>query len=205
MLTCGFVTAIQYMSAGPALVLPFACRGGAGSVRVHYGVSADPVGVGFDLVAVGFDEELFRGFPAMRAEVSFDQDGYRAIFGWLQIISRTTAATGDVDVGVDLPPLLAGADWPLAGFGYLPTMFDAPANPDHPDGDWVAETFLVAVPDVGRTRQLAALTGFRWGYRLAAARPALLPASPVGPERWKAHQPMLAGAYQSWSFLDSRW
>ncbi len=59
-----------------------------------------------------------------------------AIFSWLQIISRTTAATGDVDVGVDQPPLQA---------------------------------------------------------------------SPVGPERWKAHRPMLAGAYQSWLFLDSRW
>ena len=106
---------------------------------------------------------------------------------------------------MDLPPILADAGSPLAAFGYLPVMFDAPANPDHPDGEWIAETFLVIVPDIGRTRRLVALTGFRWGYRLASGRPTPLPVSPIGPERWQANRPMLKEAYQDWSFLDSTW
>jgi hypothetical protein len=106
---------------------------------------------------------------------------------------------------MDLPPRLAEAGCPLATFGYLPTMFDAPANPDHPDGEWLAETFLVMVPDIARSRRLVALTGFRWGYRLLSGRPTPLPASPIGPERWQANRPMLAEAYQDWSFLDSTW
>ncbi len=186
-------------------MLPFTCRGDPGTVQVHYGVTSDPAAAGFDLVAAGFDEVRFAGFPAIRAEVSLDGEAYRAVVGWLQVISRAVAASGDLSVQVDLPPLLAAADSPLAGFGYLPTFFDAPANPDHPDGDWIAETFLVAVPDIARTRRLAAVTGFRWGYRLAAARPTPLPVEPIKPERWDAHRLMLASAYPSWAFLASRW
>jgi hypothetical protein len=55
--------------------------------------------------------------------------GFRAVVGWLLVISRSVAASGEPVVEVDLPPVLATADSPLAGFGYLPTFFDAPANP----------------------------------------------------------------------------
>jgi hypothetical protein len=199
------VAAIRYQSPDPALVLPFTCRGDAGTVDVHYGVTSDPAALGFDLAAVGFDNARFAGFPAVRAEVSLGGEGYRAVVGWLQVISRSVAASGELVVEVDLPPVLATADSPLAGFGYLPTFFDAPANPDHPDGEWVAETFLVALPDIARTRRVAAVTGFRWGYRLAAAIPAPLPVAPVGPQRWEAHRPMLASAYPSWTFLAGTW
>jgi hypothetical protein len=107
---------------------------------VHYGTTADPVAVGFDIVALGFDETRFRGFPVIRAEIHFDPTGYKAVFGWLPIITIQTAATGETTSEVDLPPILAEAGSPLAAFGYLPTLFDAPANPDHPDGEWSAET-----------------------------------------------------------------
>jgi hypothetical protein len=36
-------------------VLPFACRGDAGTVEVHYGVTSDPAALGFDLAAADFD------------------------------------------------------------------------------------------------------------------------------------------------------
>jgi hypothetical protein len=199
------VAAIRYQSPDPALVLPFACRGDAGTVDVHYGVTSDPAALGFGLVAPGFDNTRFAGFPAICADVSLDGEGYWSVVGWLQVISRSVAASGELVVEVDLPPVLATADSPLTCFGYLPTFFDAPANPDHPDGEWVAETFLAAVPDIARTRRLAAVTGFRWGYRLAAGRPAPLPVAPIRPERWDAHRPMLARAYPSWTFLASTW
>ena len=117
----------------------------------------------------------------------------------------SVAASGELVVEVDLPPVLAAAGSPLAGFGYLPTFFDAPANPDHPDGEWVAETFLVALADIARTRCLAAITGFRWGYRLTAGSPVPLPVAPIAAQRWEAHRPMLANAYPNWTFLASSW
>lgn len=184
------------------LMLPFACRDGEGRVDVHYGVTADPVAVGFDLAAVGFDEARFAGFPVIRAEVSFSAEGYRAVFGWLQVVTRT-ATSGEQRTDMDMPPVLDGADTPLAEFGYLPTLFDAPANPDHPDGDWVAESFLVAVPDIARTRRLAALVGFTWGYRLRGGQPTPLPVSALRPDRWQDRRRFLTEAYPAWQFLDS--
>ncbi len=74
--------------------------------------------------------------------------------GWVQVITRSF----DNDVSVDALPFLADAG-PLYAYGYLPTFFDAPANPDHPDGEWRADTFLVIAPDVMRTR--VARTGRR--------------------------------------------
>lgn len=196
---------ILFQRPDPTLVLPFAFQGGLGELQIQYSVTTDPLAVDLDLVAVGFDEERFRGFPVIRAGVSFSHEGHRAIFGWLQIITRSTTATGDLEVTVDVPPVLAETGSPLADYGYLPTMFDAPTNPDHPDGEWLAETFLVAVPDIGRSRQLVALSGFRWGYQLTAGRPTSLPVEPLGSERWDHHCPMLAAGYQSWSFLASSW
>jgi hypothetical protein len=69
----------------------------------------------------------------------------------------------------------------------------------------VAESFLVAVPDIARSRRLDALTGFRWGYRLTAGNPEPLPVAAIGPDRWNAHLPMLADLYPSWTFLDGTW
>jgi hypothetical protein len=199
------VDGIRFQSSEPTVKLPFAARGGRGMVEVRYGVTDDAVAIGFDLAAVGFEPETFRGFPAVTAEVSFSQPGYRAMFGWIQLVTRTAAGTGEANISVDVAPFLASEDSPLAFFGHLPTLFDAPANPGHPDGDWVAESFLVAAPDIARTRQLTALTGFRWGYRLTAGCPHPLPAVPVGPDRWRAHLTTLAAGYQSWSFLDGTW
>jgi hypothetical protein len=47
------------------------------------------------------------GFPVIRAEVSLDGAGYRAVVGWLQVISRSVAASGELVAEVDLPPVLA--------------------------------------------------------------------------------------------------
>jgi len=56
-------------------------------------------------------------------------------------VTDDAVAVGEASVSVDVAPFLASEDSPLAFFGHLPTLFDAAANPDHPDGDWVAESF----------------------------------------------------------------
>jgi hypothetical protein len=185
------------------LVLPFIVRGGNGVVLVKYGVTLDAGAVGFDLVAVGFDSARFQGFPVVQADVRFSQEGYRAMFGWIQLVTTTSVESPvQESVSVDLAPFLIDEGSPMAFFGHLPTLFDAPANPDHPDGEWLSESFLVAAPDVARTRRLAAIAGFCWGYRLRAGRPEPLPLSAVGPDRWLIHHELLASQYPSWSFLE---
>jgi hypothetical protein len=199
------VKSTLFPALDPVLVLPFATQGGIGEIQVYYSVVADPIAVGLNIVVADFDQQRFRVFPVIRASVGFSHEGYRAIFGWLQIITRSTTATGDVDTAVDVPPVLADTGCPLADYGYLPTMFDAPANPHHPDGEWRADTFLAAIPDIGHSRQLAALNGFRWGYQLTAGKPTSLPVEPLSSDRWNHYCPMLAASYPSWSFLASTW
>lgn len=193
--------AVDYLGPKPALSLQFQRDDRAGSVRVHYGVTADPEALGLPAAALGYDRERFVGFPVVRASIDFEVDTYFACFGWIQLVTTTSEVTGESATAIDLPPFARGLDNPMAEFGHLPTLFDAPANPDHANGDWVAESFLVAFPDIARTRRLTALTGFRWGYRLNEGRPTPLPIEPVGPERWEAHRTTLTAQHPSWEFL----
>jgi hypothetical protein len=184
--------------------LPFESHGRSGQAQVSYGVVDDPDGFGFGLLNVGLEPHQPIGFPVLQADIDFDGKGYAALFGWLQVIHNTAGGAGAADE-VDLPPFLLGGEMPMMYFGYLPTMFDAPANPQHPDGEWSAFTFLTAIPDLVRSRSLHALTGFRWGYRLAHGRPTPLPVRPVGPDDWQVRRPLLTRTFPTWTFLNSDW
>lgn len=188
------------MPGKPSLLVPFHLRGHAGRVVVRYEVNDDPIALGHDLCAVGFDAETFLGFPVIEARVEYEGRGYRAVFGWVQFITHLWVGRDEREVSVDLWPFLADIDNPMVVYGYLPTLFDAPANPDHPDGDWVAESFLVAGPDIARTRRLGAALGLRWGYRLADGRPTPLPVETASADDWNAHLPLLRAQFPSWTF-----
>jgi hypothetical protein len=176
------------------MIVPFQAHGYAGSVEVAYETEGYPDVIGFDLVAIGYDDpERFRGFPVMKASVSYEGTGYRGNFGWLQVIGCES---------VDVPPNLADTDCPYAAFGYLPSLYDAPANPDHPDGKWLAETFLVTAPDIARSKRLMAVAGFRWGYELTDGRPTSLRPAAIGADRWNAVRKVLGAQYPGWAFLD---
>jgi hypothetical protein len=176
------------------MIIPFRAHGYAGSIDVAYETEGDPQVIGFDLVAVGYDDpERFRGFPVMKASLAYEGTGYRAGFGWVQVIN-----CDDVDV----PPNQSDVDSPFAAFGHLPTYYDAPANPDHPDGKWLAETFLVTGPRGFRTKQIMALAGFRWGYELTDGRPTSLRPAAIGADRWNAVRKVLGAQYPGWEFLD---
>jgi hypothetical protein len=120
-----------------SLALPFVLRGASGRVHVELLRNTDPVRLGHALVAIGFDEERFRGFPVVRASITYSGEGLRAAMGWIQVV-RHIAADRLGEVAVDRFPL-GPEDSPLYTYGYLPTFFDAPANPDHPDGVWQAD------------------------------------------------------------------
>lgn len=188
-----------------ALVLGFVSRGVPGRVEVNLGAVKDPEGLGLGLLSAGIDLRQSLGFPAVKAAVHFDGEGYRGRFGWVQVTERSVEGEDVPVVEVDLPPLLAGGWGPMCAYGFLPTMFDAPVNPHHPDGLWTAHTFLTEVPDVVRSRALRALTGFQWGYRLRAGRPLALPLQSLSPSAWEAASAVLDHDFPDWAFLDSNW
>ncbi|GAA1579590.1 MULTISPECIES: hypothetical protein [Kribbella] len=173
--------------------IPFTTRGYEGTISVRVEPN-DPAVSGHDLVVPDLDAEAFRGFPVCTATLAFDGAGINAVFGWIQVI------TNGSDVSVDLLPNLDATD-PFYAYGYLPAFFDAPANPDHADGVWQADTFLVEVPDVIRSRRVSPVAGFRWGYALRAGRPIVLDVAPLEVGEWAGHRDLLAARHPEWTFL----
>lgn len=173
--------------------LPFETRGHRGLISVRVVPNDDPWASGHQLVVPDLDAEAFRGFPICTAGLRYHGQGIEAIMGWIQVITR-----GD-DVTIDLVPNLSPVD-PFYTYGYLPTFFDAPANPDHPDGTWRASTFLVVVPDVIRSHVVEPLAAFSWGYNLHAGRPDLLDVTPLPARDWSGHQPLLQATHPTWTF-----
>ncbi len=54
--------------------IPFELSGQAGEVVVSYGENEDPVRWG-DLLGLDFRWEISRGFPVLRADVTYEGDG----------------------------------------------------------------------------------------------------------------------------------
>ncbi len=179
----------------------FGLRAKTGRVLVTLSTNDDPVALGHPLVAPRFDARAFRGFPIVRASVEYEGIGLSAVMGWLQVIRHIDPNGTETDLAVDRFPL-GPDDSPLYTYGYLPTFFDAPANPDHPDGEWRAETWLVVVPDVVRTRRIAAVVGFDWGYRLKSGHPVLLPLTALPRSDWSGLLPRLRAEHPRWEFLE---
>jgi hypothetical protein len=170
--------------------------------HVELSVNDDPVRLGHPLVAQNFDAHRFIGFPVLKATIEYAGVGLNAAMGWVQVIGHYDANGNAGDVVVDRFPL-GPEDSPLYTYGYMPTFFDAPANPDHADGTWRADTWLVAIPDIIRTRRLGPLAGFRWGYRLRAKRPELLELEALTSAEWRALLPQLRREHPRWEFMES--
>ncbi len=152
-----------------------------GQILIEQTLNDDPVRTGHDIVAVGYNEESFRGFPIVTASVEYAGSGYRAIFGWIQTVTHEYAEPGDGTMTT--LDAWSGLGAPVLALGFKPTFFDAPANPDHPDMQWIAHTFLVRVGLSERT--LEALAGFSWGYVLQSHQPAALEMSRVSCSDWE--------------------
>lgn len=181
------------------LELPFRLRDRDGTVHVEVVPNTNPEELGHRFVAVAYDEDLFRGFPCITGTITYAGAGPRAWMGWVQLIERRDV-DGTVTTDVDLAPVFEQGS-PLYAFGYLPTFSDFPANPDHPDGDWVAQTFLVAIPDVVRSMVLVPVTAFSWGYRLRDHRAVEL----FEPDRlelsvWDDRRAFLHNQHPDWTF-----
>ena len=184
----------------PALALPFHLRGYDGAAHVYYTANDAPDAWGFDLLNLPFALDLARGYPVCQAEIEYGGAGYRALMGWIQLITNRDPATEATETSMDLAPIFQGVDSPFVEFGPAPTFFDAPANPDHESEDWIADTFLAICPDIARTPRIVALLGFRWGYQLRHRQPTPLPVEPLAAATWDAHLPLLRREYPRWTF-----
>jgi hypothetical protein len=192
--------------------LPFCLHGRQGQVAVYYGVNSDPVYAGFDALAgLGFDPALCAGYPAVHARIeAFEGTGYRALCGWIQIITSERYGADDPArqrpqraVDVDLAPALEACAMPFCCVGYRPELFDAPCRNLGPSAElrWAAETFLVTVPARSRQEEIACLAGFRWGYTEAMDQPVRVhPLVVTGAGAWNAHLPFLRATYAGWRF-----
>ena len=120
--------------------IPFELSGKAGEVVVSYGENDDPRRWGYDLLGLDFPWEVSRGFPVLRADVTYEGDGYAAVLGWVQVVSMSVAGEAAPKMMVDVAPQLIGSGFPYVSFGVEPTMFDAPSTTDR-DVGWVARHF----------------------------------------------------------------
>ncbi len=182
------------------LTLPFQLRGYAGRVVVNYAVNQDPRRWGFYL----FDMTGAAGYPVCQATVEYEGAGYHAVVGWIQLVTIHETQDAHARTFVDTYPMFEPIDTPFAAFGYLPTLYDIPSpDPALRDQTWRAESFLVACPDVCFHRQIALITSFSWGYRIAQHVPTIEPVQPLERTRWDQHLTLLREHHPSWEFLSS--
>jgi hypothetical protein len=182
------------------LTVPFGLRGSEGSLAVECGVNGDPRRLGYHLLGLPYDLEVARGFPVVRASVSFPGEGYAGAMGWIQVLRYGSGGLGDERIEVDLPPQHQDSNTPYCFWGIQPTFFDAPSTP-HEDVTWTAEAFLATSPDALMTRTVRPICGFRWGYATTRKPPQILPPESLDRGAWEAARPTLRQRFPAWDFL----
>ena len=195
--------------------IPFTLHGRPGRVAVNYGVTADPVAVGFGAIPkLGFDPTLCQGYPTMRAVIeAYGGSGYRTLCGWIQVVTGKYYRAGSKDtepaeteVSVDKLPAMTDVDIPFAAFGNLPGLFDAPCRNlnGYERLRWTADSFLTTVPMRSRQEDVQRLAAFRWGYvehDPSAHRPvAPLPLTVTDAGAWNDLLPYLRKTFTEWRF-----
>jgi hypothetical protein len=174
--------------------LDFSDSGRAGRIEVDVRANHDPA-------AIGTDDD-HRGFPVCTATVETEAVGYHAMFGWVQLVRSTDAATDEFE---DDPFFLfTGADHPYCFFGHKPTLFDAPGRDHRRDLTWQAHAFLAVTPF--ETADLVVpLQGFSWGFHRTDGVITLDEPAPLDPTAWRDHLPYLQTTFPRWRFTSTAW
>ncbi|HCA86008.1 MAG TPA: hypothetical protein DEQ61_11220 [Streptomyces sp.] len=175
------------------MILPFVHEGVAGTVTVSVERVDEPEAVGKFPGA--------RGFPCCSAVVDHPGRGYRAMFGWVQLVQSTDSASRGKAFEMDPFFLFEDAPSPYAFFGIKPTLFDAPSRDEREPLVWLAHSFLARTPLEQAERHVVPLAGFSWGFEIDEA-------GQIAPHRvralaagdWDAHRPYLSACHPGWSF-----
>jgi hypothetical protein len=151
--------------------------------------------------AVGKDEDA-RGFPVCTATIDYAGQGYRALFGWVQLVRSTDSAVERTAFQMDPLRFFEDSPAPYCWYGLVPTLFDAPSRQERKPLAWLAHSFLAVTPwDMGALRQVVPLLGFSWGFEIdAGGRITLVPEARLSAADWTAHIPYLSMSYPTWEF-----
>jgi hypothetical protein len=196
-------------------VIPFKLNNFEGQVTVSYGKNEDPKQSGYDyLVELSLEKEFdfnqCMGFPVMRANVSYASSGYRALFGWIQIV--TTVANNWQDEKTELLhdkyPSFQDIDFPFCSFSFLPSIYDAPAtwNPyKRRNYTWTADTFLTTFPILSReNEEIRWVCGFKWGYYFDndLTLPKIATLTVTDADSWNRKLPFIREHAKTWRFRE---
>jgi len=187
----------------PTLNVPFQLRGYAGQITVRCCPNDNPARWGMDMLNLPMELDRVRGFPVMRATLVFDGDGYHGEFGWIQILSISAQPSGQSFHLLDKFGAFEGPDTPYSAFGFLPTLFDAPALDALPGSTirWRADAFLTVCPTITATRDVVYVAAFRWGFTVTDQQPEVDTPEPLSVDDWNCARPFLTEQCPNWNFL----
>jgi hypothetical protein len=161
----------------------------------------------------------FHGFPVIHSTIVYPipanpTSGYGSLFGWIQFIKYDYQGEAEGDWAVDSFPYATDLMTPFGGWGFNPTMFDAPAilwAPNNTGVVWRAQTYLCELVDAGVSKNVTVLPGavYTWGYDLnvnaknASQRSiAVTKLQPLNVSEWNQRLPLLREQYTEWTFYD---
>jgi hypothetical protein len=165
-----------------------------GRVLVSCVANLDPPSVGKGADALGF--------PVCTATIEYPGEGYRALFGWVQLVRSTDNASGGASFEMDPARFFEDSPAPYCWYGIRPILFDAPSREERRPIDWVAYSFLGVTPrDAGARKLVLPLLGFSWGFRIDASEQITLSAvEKLAAGHWNDLIPFLTATYPPWEF-----
>jgi hypothetical protein len=177
--------------------LDFRLRDALGSVEVSVEPNTDPQALGCPPLA--------RDFPVCTATVAYAGEGYRAAFGWVQLVRSTDGESAGKAFEMDPFAPLGRCSHPFCFFGFAPVLFDAPARPAREDMDWTAETFLCFVAMDSNEREARAIIGFSWGFSIRNKAIVLRTPARLAAKEWNKHRALLRQEHPAWAFAGGYW
>ncbi|WP_244905325.1 hypothetical protein [Streptomyces agglomeratus] len=179
------------------VIIPFLRDGTQGAVTVTLERVNDPAAIGKHPSA--------GGFPCCTAEVDFPGKGYRALFGWVQLVRSTDNSSAGAAFDMDPFYLFEDAPSPYALFGINPTLFDAPSRIKRCPLTWTAHSYLAWTPMYDTDRRVPPLVGFSWGFNIdSASRITLQQVQSLTAADWDVHVPYLGTSHPGWVLDESK-
>ncbi|ATW52707.1 hypothetical protein [Streptomyces peucetius] len=175
------------------MIIPFLRDGMHGSITVTVEHVDDPAAIGKHPSA--------HGFPSCTAVVGYPGKGYRALFGWVQLVRSTDNSSGGAAFDMDPFYLFEDAPSPYAFFGVNPILFDAPSRDSRDPLVWTAHSYLAWTPMDDTERRVLPLAGFSWGFNIDSdSHITLQPVQTLTSVDWDAHLQYLGASYPGWVF-----
>ncbi len=175
------------------LEIPFVARSGSGVIEVTVDRTDDPTRYGQVSTATGF--------PICTATVAFDLKGYNGLLGWVQTVGTKSSPDADRIFEVDPLQVFEGLELPFGFYGLNPVMFDAPYRSDRTKYlDWLAQAFLCVAPTHPMEKEVGAVAGFSWGFRMSNGDVSIGPVERLHATDWSKHLETFSQRYPSWRF-----